>query len=283
MAILKGLSPRMAEVGKIKIGGKGQELTSKTGTKYRQPVRFDHFVVTTTERDVNGDFKIDQELMAKLGKDPRELKIRLPFDSIDIVFFTEYQRYTGNKKVCSGNGIKATTEGRTVDCNPDTCDFFKNNKCKVTGILSCFLEESKTLGAVHKFRTHSYNAVASILASLDFIANRTNGILMGLPLKLVMVKKTTAEHGTIDFVTIVIDGEGMDAMRDAAMHEIQARKLLNVDIEKIESAAIASGIVNDNDNPQDIQEEFYPEPVTVRPLAERIIKRNAPPDLFEDK
>ena len=46
--MIKGLTPRFAEVGKIKIGGKGKQTTSANGKKFNPPVRFDHFVVTTT-------------------------------------------------------------------------------------------------------------------------------------------------------------------------------------------------------------------------------------------
>ena len=50
MAIKKGLNPRFAEVGKIKIGGKGETKKTSGGKDFQIPVRYDHFVVTTTER-----------------------------------------------------------------------------------------------------------------------------------------------------------------------------------------------------------------------------------------
>ena len=50
MTIKNGLTPRFAEVGKIKIGGKGETRKDKNGKDYQLPVRYDHFVVTTTEK-----------------------------------------------------------------------------------------------------------------------------------------------------------------------------------------------------------------------------------------
>ena len=68
MAIKNGLSVRFAEVGKIKVGGKGETRKSKEGKDYQLPVKYDHFVVTTTEKGKDGNFVIDSEIMSKLGK-----------------------------------------------------------------------------------------------------------------------------------------------------------------------------------------------------------------------
>lgn len=276
MAIKRGLIPSLAEVGKIKIGEKGAEKTSRNNNKFRLPVRLDYFKVTTTERDPKtGNYVQDKAVHEIIGPKPTEIKIRLPFDSVDKNFYTQFMAYTGNKKVCSGDGEKAIRKGKLsksgsklkqegdnleeIDCNPDTCKVFQEGFCKVAGILSCFLTDYPDIGGVHKFRTHGWNATSSILGALDYFSKNTGGVLQGLPLKLVLLKKTTEKHGTINYATVVIDGEEIRGLRALALEEKKNRQLMNVDILQIEQQAVESGFFEDTDKEEDIQEEFYPE------------------------
>jgi hypothetical protein len=261
VAIKNGLSVRFAEVGKIKIGGKGETRKSKDGKDYQLPVKYDHFVITTTEKGQDGNFKIDKEIMDKLGPSPKEVPIRLPFDSIDMNFFTSFQYYHGNKCVCKGDGVHAVRikddEEKNINCEPDKCQYLADAKCKVSGILSCHIPLTMQVGAVHRFRTHSWNSVSNILASLEYIKENTNGILQGLPLKLVFLKKATAEHGNVNVVTIVLDGIEMMKMRELAWSEFENRTRLGLDMKQLELKARDAGFLNDTDDPEDIQAEFY--------------------------
>lgn len=275
MAIKRtALSPRMAEVGKIKIGGKGETRKSKDGKPYQLPIKYDHFIVTTTEKGEDGNYIEDGNIMERIGNTARELRIRLLFDDIDMNFHTSFAMYAGKKRICYGDGEMATRTKKdgtveTVPCSPDTCEFFQAGKCKVSGILSCALPDAMELGGVYRFRTHSWNSVSSILAALDFFSANTNGILQGLPLKLKMVKKATEEHGTIDYVTVVLDGLEMVQMRRAALEEFQNRNILGIEMKKIEQQVLESGFLSDDhDTDEDIETEFYtpdPEPVDVTP------------------
>jgi len=297
MAIKKGLTPRMAEVGKIKIGGKSTELyTAKSGRKYRAPVKYCRFVITTTQRDRDGHLIVNEVENDKIAKNPRELRIRLPFDSIDKNFFTEYQMYGGKKRLCHGNGEyatrTATQDGKVkaiiekdardddnkefatlvekeidvkagdiykIKCDPLHCQLFLNGKCKVCGILSAFLTDSRDYGAIYRFRTHSINSVSNILAALNDFSANTGGILQGLPLKMIMLKKTTEEHGDIDTVTLLVDGDTIMGLRNLALQEKESRLRLGVNIKLIEDRAEQSGFFIDNEDPETIQGEFYEE------------------------
>ena len=271
--MIKGLSPRFAEVGKIKIGGKGKQVTSSNGKKFNPPVRFDHFVVTTTERDQDGNFIADADMMKRLaahtGSDkPREIPIRLPFDSIDLNFYTSYQMYTGNKCVCRGDGETATQYSdkgeRAVKCHPDTCEYLKAGKCKVSGILSCHIPLSMEVGGLYRFRTHSWNSVSNILASLNYISEQTRGILQGLPLKLKFLKKATADHGNVPTVTVVLDGIELLKMKELALAEFETRVKIGLDMKQLEHQAREAGILKETDTPADVQAEWYSdEPETV--------------------
>ena len=266
--IKKGLSPRLAEVGKIKIGGKGDLRKSAKGKDFRLPVRYDHFVITTTEKGADGNFIIDADVMRELGGKPKEVPIRLIFDDIDTNFFTSYQYYHGKKMMCKGDGEKAIYYGnedgvpKSGVCDPGICKFAQPDdkgatKCKISGILSCMLPFIMDIGGVYRFRTHGWNSVSNILASLQFISDNTGGVLQGLPLKLKMLKKSTEEHGNVNTVTIVLDGIEMVKMRELALSEFQNRRELGINMKLLEDKAVASGFLEDKDDPADVEEEFY--------------------------
>jgi Recombination directionality factor-like len=264
--IIKGLNKRFAEIGKIKIGCKGELKKSSTGKEFRQPKKYGYFVVTTTEKDNNGNFIIDQEIMKLLGEKPKEIAIRLPFDSIDLNFFTSFQLYEGNKCRCRGNGEKATfieADGKSkeIDCKNGECQYLQEGKCKVSGILSCYLACKLELGGVYRFRTHGWNSVSNILSALLDFYDQTGGILLGMPLKLKMLKKSTEKHGNVDTVTVVLDNSKITEIidfRQLALKEKESRKMLEFDVKKIENKAREDGFTKDTDDPKDVQEEFYP-------------------------
>lgn len=272
MAIKRGLNPRLAEIGKIKIGGKGDERTSKKDgkeKKWRLPVKWDHFKVTTTERDASGNFVMDPDVMGEggVGDKPKELSIRLPFDDIDMNFFTSYQFYVGAKLKCKGDGEKAARRDKDgneteVACDPEKCEFILPDskgatKCKVSGILSCYLVASPSYGGVYRFRTHSWNSVSNILAALEEFARNTGGILQGLPLKLKMLKKATEDHGNVNTVTIVLDGIELREMQELAYEEKENRKRLDYDPVTVEAEIKESGFDPDTDDPEEVEAEYY--------------------------
>jgi hypothetical protein len=197
--------------------------------------------------------------------------------------------YAGNKKVCSGDGVEANRKGvltvtnnklkqvgedlNNVPCDPETCPIFKAGSCKVSGILSCFLTAAPDIGGVHKFRTHGWNSTSTILGALEYFHQNTGGILQGLPLKLVLLKKTTEKHGTINYATVVIDGEEIKGLRRLALEEKKDRQLMHVDILQIEQQAVAAGFFKDTDNEKDIQEEFFNEHLETEPDEEVVMKK----------
>lgn len=256
--------PMMAEVGKIKIGMKGEEKKSQGGKKYRQPVKLDHFIVTTTDKGPDGNFTHDTAVMEKLGASPTEIPIRLPFDDIDMNFFTQYQYYVGKKCICRGDGEKATRTNKKeevseVICNTGTCEYMKSGKCKVSGVLSAMIPYSLDMCGIYRFRTHGWNSVSGILAALTFFKENTNGVLQGLPLKLKFLKKHTEEHGSVPVVSIVLDAIEMLELRQLAIAESQNRTALGVDIKQIEMTAVQGGFMAQTDTDADIAEEHYEE------------------------
>jgi hypothetical protein len=146
-------------------------------------------------------------------------------------------------------------------------------RCKPSGILSCILSDIPEIGGVLRFRTHSWNTISNILSSLEFLKTITNGVLVGLPLKLQFLKKSTQDHGNVSVVNIVFDGETYQAMRELAMIEMKNRTEHGVNMKMIEERARLDGFTKDTDDPSDIEAEFYSVPPEPEPLPDNIEDR----------
>jgi hypothetical protein len=179
---IKGLTPQLAERGKIKIGGLGEERKSQKGGTYMLPVKYDCFHVTTMQRDAAGRFIDDKALMAKIMEKQGvskllEIPVRLLYDDIDLNCQTRYSAYAGNRCWCSGDGEFAERfgEGQVEVHDGDKishrkakeneygqvacpCDHLEQgwtgpNKCKPLSTLQVLLEGVDRVGGVWKFRS----------------------------------------------------------------------------------------------------------------------------------
>ena len=280
---VKGLMPALLEVGKIKIGMKGEEREKQGGGTYRLPVKLDHFRITTNERDEDGDFIVDEALtnslvaLANDGVDPSakvdksgnlvRIPVRLLYDDIDLNFPTRYASYVGGKCSCSGDGEKAITrDGRETPCPCPRLDqgYKEPDKCKVNGTLSCIVAGAESIGGCHKLRTTSKNTAMSILGSLAVIKAATGGILAFLPLSLVVQPKTTTIPGeggttTVYIVSVVYSGT-ISKLQRQALEMAQSKAAYRLNMEGIESEArlMLEQTTTSEEEEKDIQEEFYP-------------------------
>lgn len=281
---IKNLNKRLVETMKIKIGGKGAERTGKKG-KYRIPVKYDYFVVTGLDKDGTDNFIPDAGIMEALGDKPKKLDILLLTDDIDKNFQTAYAAYKGSKRFCMGDG--ETAERRQPDdtfkqitCDPDTCPVFQSDECKPSGILSCMLPQSEKVGGVAKFRTHSWNSIINITSSLEAIKLITGGVLFGIPLTMELIEKQTEEHGKVKVVNIVYNGS-MQKLQLEAGRQKQLRLDGSVSMQSQNAVLESSGVLADNDDPEDIEAEYYTqeeEPEQSQEVAEEIQAEESKPE-----
>jgi hypothetical protein len=206
--MIKGIRPKLAEAGKIKIGGLGPERKSKKGGTYRLPQKYDYFLITGTNRDEKGDLEQDTQLMEAIGTDAsdgqiREIPIVLHSDEIDEVFPTTYAMYSGRRCACRGDGQTATRREikkdkytgaeKTINC---PCNYLRSDSqptCKPNGKLFCSISApgASVAGAVHIWRTTSIISIEQMIGSLMQIKSIC-GTLRGIPLWL-RVKPITVE------------------------------------------------------------------------------------------
>ena len=224
--IAASVKPRLPEVGKIKIGGIGPETKSKGGVLYRPPIKFDHIVVTTLERegdDHKGNFIKDAEIHKAIGNDePKEIPIRLLFNDVESNFPSQHICYKGKTVYCRGDGENAIRDNQGIECPCERLDpdyDAKKGKCKLHGVLTCMLPAAKTIGGVYKHRTTSTNATDGMTYSMLMIRQMTGGILFNIPLKLVMTDKLSTDHNgkqhNIKFLRLEYEGNENDLLEAA--------------------------------------------------------------------
>ena len=259
--MIKNLTPRLVEVGKIKIGGKGERRT-KSGTLL--PEKWDHFEIATLMKDEEGRLIMDDEMNKIIGENCRELDIYLPFDDPRVNCPTWYGEYSASGVVCMGDGETAIRNGEEIECNPETCESYLNKKCKMHGRLSVMLADAKTVSGMYVFRTTSFYSISNILSSMVSIARETGGILAGIPLKLKMVPQTVTPQGVngpVRIWTVYIDYDGtLSELKNDALVERQKREAIGVNMEEIERQSekmITAEI--EEESAIDIVEEFMPD------------------------
>jgi hypothetical protein len=276
---IKNLVPRLAERGKIKIGEKGEIKTSQQGKQFAQPRKLDHFLVTTMQRDVAGRMLPDLELIRKLapqGGKLKELPVMLLYNDPDINFQTRYACYTGNRLWCCGDGEGAQRLGEDGKYQAVPCpclrleaNYAGKEKCKPNGTLQVLLQGVDRIGGVWKFRTTSWNSVNSIMSSLKLIQAITGGVLAGIPLKLVLSPKTVTIPGTgQNMIVYVVSLEFPGTEQELAKigYDIAKRRAdhrAKMDQIEAEARKALEHLEETPEEMREVQEEFYPEGVTI--------------------
>lgn len=282
--MIKNLAPQATECGKIKLGGLGRELTSRSGSKYRQPEKYDAFVLTRTYRSAAGDLVRDEGLMTALERDPdgklRAIPICVHSDDIEEIMPTSYARYAGRKLHCSGNGEEATRweiadkggakvrtgENKTVTC---PCQYLDENErgersCKPHAIFYCSIRVPgmAVAGAVHTFRTTSIISIQRLYGSLLQI-KKTVGLIQGLPLWLV-VQPVVTDRATVYCAHVELRAADIAAAQVEALGT--ARRRAELVSETAEFSAqyrrmlTAPAVESEPDEEQAaVQQEFHPE------------------------
>lgn len=266
---IKGLTPRLAECGKVKIGKKGKVITSQKGNQFRPPQKLDHFIITTMDKNSEDDFVVDEIIMSKLGENCKEIPVRLPYDDPSLNFPTSYSLYESAACKCRGDGETAeTSDGKIIDCDPATCPNSKNGKCKPNGVLSVILDDAPRVGGVYKFRTVGWNSINNLFSSMEFIRGLTNGFLAGLPLMLTLTPKHTTIPGKGTPVTIyMVNLEYRGSLADLAKairQTMDTRELMKYSVKDFEKLAEeALSLPESPEECDDIIKELYPEAVKV--------------------
>jgi len=283
--MLKLLTPRLTQLGRIAIGDKGEEFTTKGGGKAHKPVKLDYFRLTTNQRDAAGRLIVDAPLMQTLGDKPTALRIALPFDDIEANVQTRLAYYRGRTLFCHGDGEtaqrltvtnasgSAPEFGAFAPFGPcgEACPDFQARRCKPNARLNVILAAQEQIGGVYVFRTTSWTSIRNILAGLVSIKAETGGVLAWIPLLLRLVPHTVypKEGGAAQLayvVQLVFDG-ALDTLLATVKDRLAVRAPLLREIRQLEALLRAVPFPEETPEEQrEIAEEFYPE-TAAQPLT----------------
>jgi hypothetical protein len=231
---IHGLTPRLSVLGHIKIGGR-KKINTPNGERVI-PVKYDNFVVTTTERG-ELDYVENGPLMEKLrkyekrkDKKVKRMLVWLLSDDPDENLDTGLANYDGQGCRCRGDGRKAqymdpeTGEITKLECpcnmlriglehskfedRPEH-PFLKPDKkrnviCKTHAVLRVMIHEAMKLGGVYLFRTTSRHSIEHLQASMALIRNLTGGALVGAPFELSVESKRVRPNRNENYQTVYI-------------------------------------------------------------------------------
>jgi len=178
------MSPQPQEIGKIKLGGRGKAHRTSGGVDSYLPERFDHFEVTTMERDgKNGPFKRDEAVHEKVGAEPKELRGIIMYPEVEQNLMTSMRVYKGRKPSvkCDGD-TQVNAQGKREPCTRlagGTCE------CRPYCRLQLQLLASPHTGGYYVFRTRSWQTTNNLQTFLEETYARF-GTLFQAPVKLMM-------------------------------------------------------------------------------------------------
>lgn len=281
-------TPRLTELGKIKIGSKGAERPTKSGGTFRLPEKHDYFSVTTMQRNGQGDLIPDSDLEKQLatkyasadGK-LRQLPIRLLSDDPEEIMQSAYVWY-------GGKTIGARSDGKTITWFNDPASGARLKEPKIEPWNDSMLElkDSRGVkllklhttfncvvaapearwGGVYKFRTTSIISGSQLYGSLVETLRLTGGVLVGMPLMLVVRPIQVAPDGkptTVYVVHVELRGAEMKAIQEQAL--VQMKYAVEFKGQMLASQAqyrkmlAAPGENESEDDAKDITDEFHPE------------------------
>lgn len=293
MGLFDLITPRITELGKIKIGGKDQNVRqSAGGGSWRAPRKLDHFIITGMGRDDKGDLQQDTELMQSLVSqgyaDPdgklRRLPIMLLSNDLEEVIQASYVWYAGRRVAARSDGIEVIWYG-----DPQTMKFLPEPRppepwdkkfleyrtpkgaklFKLHTIFNCVIAVPEAhWGGVYKHRTTSDISASQLLGSLMHIQKLTGGTLKGLPLEMVVRPMQVEPEGKVTTVYVthveLIGKDLLDIRRMAleqAQKENEVSKLMHRTQIEYKKLLRAPGENEAIDESSDVAEEFHPESI----------------------
>lgn len=264
------LRPRPQELGKIKIGGKGDLRNAGKDNEFRLPVKYDHFVVTTRVRGDNENFARDEEIHAKIGDRPMELRGVLMFERVEENFHSEMCQYAGRTKVISCDGVAAQNlkSGESFECpavegKPCPSHGSGSKGCKPYSRLHVQLWDSPHTGGYHVYRTTAWESTNNIQTALEEIFSLF-GTLYQAPVKLVLYpaedtyqdgnQTKTSKSYKVGLVLAMSREEAGRAMVDAKRQLEVTRNQLQLAAGEVAQEQAA----RDAEEAADIADEFHP-------------------------
>lgn len=224
--LLVGMTYQTPVIGTIRIGG----VMEQGGM--RLPFTDDKFSVHTRYRDANGDW-VPHAVQKTLESDKanmhderlNSIPVRIIYDNPNLNVGEQYAAFSQDgRPACVGNGLKAkrvvNDQVTCVDCpGAAACTYGAESahRCNTYARALFHIEGQTESEGAFIFRTSSYNSVNDMRVRLQSLHAGFDGKLSGLPMKLVMRLKSTAQSNSKNFYYVSLEPrfEGFKVALDA--------------------------------------------------------------------
>ena len=266
--MIRGMTPRLAEVGKIKIGEKSKKMVRG----HLPPKKWDHFKIATLLKDDAGRLVMDDKMNEIIGEKCTSLDICLCYDDLTMNMPSSYSWFAQSKLVCMGNGQTAMRKKEDgseeeIPCNPKECIPYKEKKCNPYGRLSVILASANRIGGVYVLRTRGWNTIRNVLSSMAFIRKEAGGVLAGLPLRMRLLPMTVTPRDlgfNVKIYAVNLEYPGtLSELKQAGREEMERRLKFGINMKQTEEQyreSVKERMKEEaEDEAGDIAEEFAPE------------------------
>lgn len=164
----------LPEIGRVKIGQKGEKIKSQYGKEFQKPEKLDYFKIVTLKRGKDGNFETDTKAHEVYGEKPQTLKIKPLSDKIQDTIQGGYALYSGKgERMCFGDGRtgnhlidKSTGEIEQISC---PCKQYEQGFCKKWAKASFVLKGVGGLGGIHTMKIQGKITVPAFIGSFKAI------------------------------------------------------------------------------------------------------------------
>lgn len=172
---LRDLQAQQVEVGRIRLGT-SQQKTSRAGRAYNEPVKLEHFRLTSRSEQLIKEAALlyggTPELWTpqsggaaqwSLLTDTKSIPVIVPPNSLS----QYYEQWTAGKCTRRCDGVRELLSEQPCPCGPDPLQK-KQLGCKPTTRVSLMLADMNGIG-VWRLETHGYNAASELPAVVDLL------------------------------------------------------------------------------------------------------------------
>lgn len=214
--MIKNMAITTPTIGRIAIG---EMRTDDQGR--RLPKKLNHFRITTQfKKDgewqphpLQGELEnaINPPGSSEARKALQSIPVRVMFNDPELSANARLEAYDRNRRlVCAGDGCSAkrvvNNKIQSVECvGTDLCEFGVENRCALMTRLTVLINhQSKTYPMDEHsgfiLRSRGYNSYNALMAKLDRFAKLFKGRLLGVPMVLRLLGKSSKDsHGSIFF------------------------------------------------------------------------------------
>lgn len=221
--LLAGLTYQTPVIGAIRIGSV-DEVDGR-----RLPVQDGHFSINTRFRGDDGEWvrhaahaQMEENKANLVNNKLRSIPVRIIYDNPNLNMGEQYAAFkTDGRPACVGNGISAkradAMQVTEVPCpGPALCEYGAQNehRCDTYARALFHLEGQGAHEGAFIFRTGSYNSVNDMRVRLQALHAGFGAKLSGLPMKLIMRLKSTAQSFKQAFFYVTLEPR-FDSFKDA--------------------------------------------------------------------